>query len=88
MLVSAADVPAGEIDAVLKLSKLAGLVVILSVELAKAADRQHWLALAPDDFFDLAALGLPEDDGQAVPAVLALASSLRMEEQADKEPKL
>jgi hypothetical protein len=87
LLVSAADVPAGHLDTLLKLSKQGGLVVILSVESAGGADRLRWQALAPDNFFDLAEQGLPADDGQAVPAVLALASALRMERD-DAEPKL
>jgi len=87
LLVAAADVPAGHLDTLLKLSKQAGLVVILSVESANAADRRRWQALAPDNFFDLTEQGLPADDGQAVPAVLALMSALRME-RGDAEPKL
>ena len=87
LLVSGADLPADHLDGLLKLSKQAGLVVILSVRSAEAEDRRRWQELTPDNFFDLAEHGLPADDGQAVPAVLALASSLRMERN-DAEPKL
>ena len=87
LLVTPADASAEHLDTLIKLSNRAGLVVILSVESAGAADRQRWQALAPDRFFDLAGQGLPADDGQAVPAVLALVSALRME-QSGADPKL
>ena len=75
------------LDTLLKLSKLAGLVVILSVDSAEAGDRRRWQALAADHFFDLSEQGLPADDGQAVPAVIALVGALRME-SGRAEPKL
>jgi hypothetical protein len=87
LLVTAADASAEHLDTLIKLSNRAGLVVILSVERASATDRQRWQELAPDRFFDLAQQGLPADDGQAVPAVLALVSALRME-QSGADPKL
>jgi sulfate adenylyltransferase large subunit len=87
LLVSTADVPADHLDTLLKLSKLAGLVVILSVDSAEAGDRRRWQALAADHFFDLSEQGLPADDGQAVPAVIALVGALRME-SGRAEPKL
>ena len=87
LMLSAADAPADHLDTLLKLSKLAGLVVILSVESAEAGDRRRWQALAPDHFFDLSEQALPADDGQAVPVVIALVSALRME-GGRAEPKL
>jgi hypothetical protein len=84
LLVSEADAPAAQLDLLVKMARLAGLVVILSVQKAEVADRRRWQALAADNFFDLAEQGLPADDGQAVPSVLALASSLRMEQDDSK----
>jgi sulfate adenylyltransferase subunit 1 len=87
LLVSAPDAPADHLETLLRMSRLAGLVVILSVESAKADDRLRWKGLAHDRFFDLLAEeALPADDGQAVPVVLSLVSALRME-KGDADPR-
>jgi sulfate adenylyltransferase large subunit len=84
LLVTASDVPADRVDLLLKMSRRAGLVILLSVDSAASADRKRWEALAPENFFNLAEQDLPADDGQAVPAVLSLVSSLRMEPDSNQ----
>jgi hypothetical protein len=79
--VSADEFPANHLRAVLKLARSAGLVVILSSASAQP-DIQLFLktpaAERPFDFvFDLSDQDLPEDDGEAVAAVLSLLSKLR-----------
>jgi hypothetical protein len=79
LLVPAADATREQVDLLLKMARLAGLVVILSVASSTADERKRWQALAADNFFCLGEQGLPADDGLAVPRVLGLTSSLRIE---------
>ena len=79
LLVTPRYTPPEHLESVLKMARQAGLVVILSVESASGDDRKRWQIIAQDDFFNLAEQDLPADDGQAVPAVLSLVSSLRMD---------
>jgi len=79
LLVTPRYTPLEHLDSVLKMARQAGLVVILSVDSASSDDRKRWRDIAQDDFFNLAEQDLPSDDGQAVPAVLSLVSSLRMD---------
>jgi len=79
VLLSTSNMPADSLEAVLKVSRAAGLVVILSTPSGETADTDRWKAMAGDGFFDLAALDLPADDAQAVAPVLALLRSLRTE---------
>ena len=79
LLLSTSDVPADGLEALLKMSRSAGLVVILSTPHAPEPDKGRWRALAADGFFDLAELELPADDAQAVAPVLALLQPLRTE---------
>ncbi len=77
VLVSAADVPAGHLETLLRISQSAGLVVILAAESASPEEKLRWKALAADRFFDLAQHALPPDDAESVPLVLSLVCSLR-----------
>jgi hypothetical protein len=78
--VSAADLPDGHLRSVLKLARSAGLVVILSWE-SLLQPRIPWETLAAEEgfeaVFDLAKQSLPEDDAEAVAAVLSLVGPLR-----------
>lgn len=78
--VSAADLPAADLRSVFKLSQSMGLIVVLS----SRSDRQQqvpWKAVAAEEglefVFDLAKQDLPQDDGEAVAAVLSLLAPLR-----------
>ena len=77
---SAADVPAGHLRSVLKLSRSTGLVVVLSVESAPR-EAISWETLAAEEglefVFDLAEHDLPPGDAEAVAAVLSLVAPLR-----------
>jgi len=55
------------------------LLVIYSCQAIAQLDRDAIKALAADYAFDLAALELPADDGEAVKHVLALTESLHRE---------
>jgi hypothetical protein len=79
VLLSPDEVPAGNLEALLKVSRTIGLVTILSLPAAKPADKARWKELAADGFFDLAGLDLPAEDAQAVAPVLALLRTLRTE---------
>ena len=84
LLVTPKDTAPEHLDSVLKMARLAGLVVILSVESANSEERKRWRVLAQESFFNLAEQDLPADDGQAVPAVLTLVSSLRMDRDSNE----
>jgi sulfate adenylyltransferase subunit 1 len=78
--VPAAELPAGHLPSILKFARSAGLVLILSPESSQHSEiPQHPLAAVKDfDFvFDLATHDLPQDDAEAVSAVLSLLAPLR-----------
>ena len=78
--VSAADLPDGHLRSVLKLAQSAGLVVILSWESVLQQEIPRETLAAEEGFeavFDLAKQSLPDDDAEAVAAVLLLAGPLR-----------
>jgi sulfate adenylyltransferase subunit 1 len=83
LLLSAADVPAGHLETLLKFGRTAGLVVILSAESATTQEKLRWKALVGERFFDLAAQSLPAEDAEAVPVVISLVSALRVETDRD-----
>jgi hypothetical protein len=73
-------VPVQHLRSVLKFARSAGLVVILSAESLGQQGIQSEAVAAEEQFesvFDLAKQGLPQDDAEAVTAVLSLVSSLR-----------
>jgi sulfate adenylyltransferase large subunit len=75
-----ADVPVQHLRSVLKFARSAGLVVILSSESLGQQGIQSEAVAAEEQFesvFDLAKHDLPQDDAEAVTAVLSLVSSLR-----------
>jgi len=77
---SAADVPVEHLRSVLKFGRAAGLVVILSSESTGQQGIQSGAVAAEEEFepvFDLAKQDLPQDDAEAVAAVLSLVGPLR-----------
>ncbi len=78
--VSAAELPDGHLRSVLKLARSAGLVVILSSESVRHQETP-WETLAAEQgfesVFDLGKRRLPDDDAEAVAAVLSLVAPLR-----------
>ena len=83
--VSVADLPAGHLRSILKLSRSIGLVVVLSSESVREQERLQWEAAATNEgvefVFDLAKQDLPQDDGEAVAAVVSLLGPLRRSNQ-------
>jgi len=69
----------------LKLSRSIGLVVVLSSESVREQERLQWEAAATNEgvefVFDLAKQDLPQDDGEAVAAVVSLLGPLRRSNQ-------
>jgi sulfate adenylyltransferase large subunit len=80
LYISAAAIPADHLRSVLKLSRSLGLIVVLSSESVQR-ERIEWEAVAAEErfefLFDLAKQDLPQDDGEAVAAVLSLVGPLR-----------
>ena len=78
--ISAAAIPAGHLRSILKLSRSIGLIVVLSSESVRQQGIE-WEAVAAEErfefLFDLAKQDLPQDDGEAVAAVLSLVGPLR-----------
>jgi sulfate adenylyltransferase large subunit len=78
--VSAADLPAEHLRSVLRLSRSLGLVLVLSSESA-VHQQTAWEAVAAEEglesVFNLAKHDLPQDDAEAVAAVLSLVGPLR-----------
>jgi hypothetical protein len=79
LLLSAAEVPAGHVETLLRFGRTAGLVVILSAGSAAPEDKLRWKALAGERFFDLAAQSLPAEDAEAIPVVISLVGALRVD---------
>jgi sulfate adenylyltransferase large subunit len=78
LLVSSDEVPVDHLEAMVRFSWSVGLVLIVTGAVGHAA-KLRWQAHAADRFFDLSERGLPADDEQAVPSILASLRSLRSE---------
>ena len=77
---AAADVPAGHLPSILQFARSAGLVLILSSESEQRQQTSPDAVAAQQNFdfvFDLAKHDLPQDDAEAVAAVLSMLGPLR-----------
>ena len=83
LLLDEGEIPFAARAGVLAAMQAGGLVVIYAVESIAPEEKLALRDAARDHFFDLDAVSLPADDGEAVTQVLTLAESLRISNGAE-----